>query len=84
VNKTYFLRKPYPNPASDVIEVRCSGYSNGARIAASLISTGGKVMRFIEEGSRYFKVDIADLPSGLYTLQLNVNGRMFHEKIVKL
>jgi V8-like Glu-specific endopeptidase len=74
----------YPNPASDFIEVACSGYSNGARIAASLISTSGNVVRSIEEGSHYFKVDIADLPSGLYVLQLNVNGIISHEKIVKL
>jgi len=29
-------------------------------------------------------VDVGDLPSGLYVLQLNVKGTIFHEKIVKL
>ena len=74
----------FPNPANEFIEVICSGYIPGTRIAASLISTDGKVVKTIEEYSNNFKVDMADLPSGLYVLQLNADGVIYHEKIVKL
>jgi hypothetical protein len=74
----------FPNPANDFIEVACSGYTPGTRIAARLISTDGKAVRELEEYSQNFKVDMADLPSGLYVLQLNADGVIYHEKIVKL
>jgi len=74
----------FPNPANDFTEVACSGYISGTRIVARLISTDGKTVRELEEYSHNFKVDMADLPSGLYVLRLNVNGTIFHEKIVKL
>ena len=79
-----FKADVFPNPANETIEVACSGYIPGTRIAASLISTDGKVVKTIEEYSHNFKVDLGDLPSGLYVLRLNVNGTIFHEKIVKL
>jgi len=73
-----------PNPANDFVEVVCSGYVSGARITASLISADGKLVETIEEYSHSFKVDMAELPSGLYILQLNVEGMVLYEKIVKL
>jgi hypothetical protein len=63
-----------------IIEVTCSDYIPGARITARLISTEGKVVKTFEEFSRTFKVDMADLPSGLYVLQLKVNGTILHKK----
>jgi len=74
----------FPNPANDFIEVACSGYIPGTRIAARIISTNGKAVKTLEEYSHNFKVNVGDLPSGLYVLQLNVNGTILHEKIVKL
>ncbi len=79
-----FKADVFPNPANEFIEIACSGYVPGTRIAASLISTDGKVVRELEEYSQNFKVDMADLPSGLYVLQLNTDGVIYHEKIVKL
>lgn len=79
-----FKADVFPNPANEIIEVACSGYVPGTRIAASLISTDGKVVRELEKYSQNFKVDMADLPSGLYVLQLNTYGVIYHEKIVKL
>jgi len=74
----------FPNPANEFIEIVCSDCKPGTRIAASLIFTNGKVIRTIEEFSQHFKVKMADLPSGLYVLRLNVNGTILHEKIIKL
>lgn len=74
----------FPNPAKAFIEIACSSYIPGTRIAARIISTDGKAVRTLEEYSHNFKVDVGDLPSGLYVLQLNVNGTIFHEKIVEL
>jgi len=74
----------FPNPANNFIEVACSGYIPGTRIAARIISTNGKAVKTLEEYSHNFKVNVGDLPSGLYVLQLNVNGTILHEKIVKL
>jgi hypothetical protein len=74
----------FPNPANNLIKVACTGYIPGTRIVASLISTDGKTLRELEEYSHNFEVDMADLPSGLYVLQLNADGVIFHEKIVKL
>jgi len=74
----------FPNPANEFIEILCSNYIPGTRIAASLISTDGKLVKTIQEYSSTFKVDLADLQSGLYVLQLNVNGTIFLEKVIKL
>ncbi len=74
----------FPNPFNDFIEVACSDYKIGTRIRGRLISTDGNEIKSIEEYSHNFKVDMAELPSGLYVLQLNVDGMTFHEKIVKL
>jgi V8-like Glu-specific endopeptidase len=74
----------FPNPANEFIEIVCSDYNPGTRIAASLIFTNGKVVRTIEEYSRHFKVKMADLPSGLYVLRLNWDGTTIHKKIIKL
>ena len=79
-----FKADVFPNSANEFIEIACSGYIPGTRITASLISTDGKVVKTIEEYSHNFKVNMADLPSGLYVLQLNADGVIYHEKIVKL
>ena len=84
LDKADFNVNIFPNPFNDFIEVVCSDYKMGARIEARLISTDGKEIKTIEEYSHNFKVDMAELPSGLYILQLNVDGMIFHEKIIKL
>jgi len=56
----------------------------GTKIAARLIFTDGKEVKTTEEYSQSFRMDMGELPSGLYILQLNVDGMTFQEKIVKL
>ena len=67
--------KPYIIALSKKRGVNAFPYSTQVNRAA------GPVQR---EPSHHFKVSIADLPSGLYVLRLNVNGTILHEKIVKL
>jgi len=56
----------------------------GTKIAARLIFTDGKEVKAMEKYCHKFKVDMAELLSGLYILQLNVDGMTFQEKIIRL
>ncbi len=58
--------------------------ANHSRPDAHLISTDGEEVETIEECSHNFKTDMAELPSGLYVLQLIGDGITLNEKIVKL
>ena len=73
-----------PNPTNDYFEVLISGYEKGTGVKVSLISTDGRVLKFREEQSQSFNIDVSHLPAGLYILKLNLNGINLHKKIVKL
>lgn len=65
----------YPNPATDVITIESAGALN--RI--DIYNSTGRLIRSSQTLEKSMKVNIADLPTGLYVV--NVNGREL--KIVK-
>lgn len=64
----------YPNPANDALTI--SSY-NGVykNIDAVITSLDGRSLRSASTNDGMLKLDVADLPSGNYTLELNVDGR---------
>ena len=69
------IKKVYPNPGLDTVFIEFGGTSN---YQVRLYDPTGKLVM-----SRYMseigKLDISDLPRGLYTLQVNEGDRVKHE-----
>ncbi len=63
--------KIYPNPVSDWLYVEHAG--NGIAETLSLLNVLGELIFFTENGaqSSTLKVDVSDIPPGIYFLQLN-------------
>lgn len=75
----------FPNPTQNTINISYtipSGYNDEAKI--NILSIKGRELRkFISHGG-YHQLNIADLPSGLYIIRIEIEGKKFHNKILKL
>lgn len=75
----------FPNPTQNTINISYtipSGYNDEAKI--NILSIKGRELRkFISHGG-YHQLNIADLPSGLYIIRIEIEGIKFHNKILKL
>lgn len=77
----------YPNPTGDQINVQLAGLPAG-RAQATLLSTEGRIlksqnMQNQSNDSRLLTFDLADLPAGMYLLQVKGEGVNRVEKVVK-
>jgi hypothetical protein len=70
----------YPNPATE--ELTITNNLNLPITAVELRNTDGKLLSIFENGAK--KMDVSDLPSGVYLLKLEIAGRMYYERFVKL
>ena len=69
----------YPNPVQDMLNVDCKDIEQ-----VSLFNTvGQKIESFNTEDRDNVQIDLSGLPSGLYILQANRQGRTLSRKIVK-
>jgi len=71
----------YPNPVSDALQI--SGLEAAQRI--QLMNLQGQVIRRLESGQGINEVDISEIPSGTYLLQVSdQSNRIIHNnKIIK-
>lgn len=67
----------YPNPANDVINIQKSGQSLHQ---LELIDIRGQVVRRFPAGAQ--SIDVSALSSGIYLIRGNLQGEVFHERIV--
>ncbi|MCZ7558584.1 MAG: T9SS type A sorting domain-containing protein [Bacteroidia bacterium] len=74
----------YPEPASDWLHVVFPGPSRDARV--TLVSLLGQVLMHREasgdSGARSMRIDLSDLPAGIYLLQANSGERWWVRKVV--
>ena len=77
-NHTTFIA--YPNPANDLLYIH--GLSVGASV--KLVRMDGVICRDSYANAQEMELDLSDLPSGLYVLQVQYkNGRAAFRKITK-
>jgi hypothetical protein len=72
--------KVFPNPTTDVIFVEMDGLSP---FTARLVNSQGQTIRdWHSDMTDTFKMDVGDLPRGLYMLRLEIGNQMFTKEIV--
>lgn len=75
------LLQPYPVPATDLLYVKYH-LENSARGSLELVNMNGQVVvqvfagKQLNAGYSVMPVDVRNLPSGLYTLRLHVDGEL--------
>jgi hypothetical protein len=69
----------FPNPATDVINIR--GLMPGAQF--NLFDSRGQLVRTSILNADITTIDIADLPSGIYTVSFVYQNMSHHTKLVK-
>jgi hypothetical protein len=78
----------YPNPVSDNSEVTIEIHSHGKAVLTLLDVNGRETQSMLNQsiGSEGYRnsFSMADLPKGMYFLQLTLNGKVYHRKISKL
>jgi hypothetical protein len=65
----------YPNPAKEVLNI-----ATDLEITVALYDMTGKLLRSKVTNKQ---IDLKNLPSGLYFLQINYNGNIYNKKIIK-
>ncbi|MBA3829154.1 MAG: T9SS type A sorting domain-containing protein [Taibaiella sp.] len=80
------LFDPYPDPANQLLAVKYYSESNTEGMI-NLVSTDGRVMHTIKKGmmqqgytAEYYNV--ADIPTGIYILSVNIAGGMLTKKVI--
>ena len=77
------LLRLYPNPANDIINVSSNPSKSSIQNNYKLINSAGSVVREFSTGESEFKIDLEELPSGLYLLIATTGeGWALHEKVI--
>ena len=66
----------YPNPVNDVLNIQTS-----LDVFTAVYSSLGHL---IVSGTKEKRIDLIGLPSGVYQVVINYNGRIINKKIVKI
>jgi len=69
----------YPNPTSDVIQI-----SSFDRYDWKLADNNGRLVKRGSSLTENSRIDLTDLPTGIYFLQLKMGNRILTKKIVKI
>ena len=75
LKKPYFI---YPNPSSGMINIQSSDLIN----SISVYNITGNTIFTTNEKNRRYKVEIPKYSTGIYFLRIEVNGKVYDEKIV--
>jgi len=74
--------KVFPNPSSGRLNIRFEGL-NSEKIELQLLDLNGKKWASLEGKRSEFIFDINVLPSGMYILDIEIEGRHFYRKVVR-
>ena len=72
----------FPNPTVDVVNIR----NNDATITdftVVLTDNNGRILRSQRFNGTVNRLDLADVPTGVYTLQLLIDGNVYSQQVVK-
>jgi len=75
----------YPNPAGNEINLTLNGESNGAGYIRMMSINGQVVQTSIisTDKSGQFRLNIQDLPTGAYIIEVSVNDKRYFGKVMK-
>jgi hypothetical protein len=73
--------KVYPNPFSNFITIEAD---NESPLNYSFYDLAGREVYSGKLTGKINKLELIEIPSGLYILQIEINSRIFHQKIIKL
>ncbi len=71
----------FPNPARNVVTI--SAEPGAERSEFHLVDAAGKIIRSWTSDEYIQKLDVRELPQGMYYLRLNRDGEVLTEKIIK-
>lgn len=72
----------FPNPVHENLKVKTNSKE---AISYSIYSHTGEVVKSSQSIQRSeFNIDFSDFSSGMYYLQVKIEGKVFHEKIIKI
>ncbi len=75
----------YPNPAYDLLNVSIKGLKMAGDVLATIKNIDGKVMADVGINKEVTNIEIEELPTGIYTLQvMNQNLVIFVTKFIKI
>ena len=74
----------YPNPSTDFVYIEMKESVSSQNNTVTVIDLFGKIIKIQKVDSLLnFKMDISDLNSGIYILQVESDGRVANQKLVK-
>jgi len=79
-NKTNTEISIYPNPAKDYIQINTDNLNIET---CEILDINGKTIKHQTINASKFKIEIADLPKGIYFLKFNTNNGIITKRIVK-
>jgi len=80
--KTSFVLEPFPNPASDIIQIPTRDWSAGSTLLVEIYDMQGRsVYREQQKSAVITSIDINTLESGFYQLKLSGSGKVGTAKI---
>jgi hypothetical protein len=68
----------YPNPADDIINIEVGGTYSPSKLSYRLLSLSGQVVKWnagLGAANRNHQIMVGDMPSGMYLLELDFDGR---------
>ncbi len=76
----------YPNPTHDVVQIKFA-LEKAELTTIKIVDLAGKEVRRIEdkllsEGEYLYTIDLANIPSGTYYLQIEAGNKFFNEQII--
>jgi hypothetical protein len=75
----------YPNPADDIINIEVGGTYSPSKLSYRLLSLSGQVVKWnsnLGAGNRNHQIMVGDLPSGMYLLELDLDGQMSRNNLI--
>ncbi len=78
--------KVFPNPFNGylhLVPLGSSGDFSDGFMEISLRSTSGKLMKKVEANAENNTIDLQDIPSGIYLLEIRLGGKKFIQKLIK-
>lgn len=80
------LLQVYPNPTDGMLNVKLSSNQNGVAVLRLYTITGASVRlitKSVRTGENEMNIDMNNLPAGVYTATLSVNGKTVSAKVIK-
>ena len=75
----------YPNPASNIIQLRVNTSANIEKGILEIISSTGKLVYQEKKSfSTDIRLDISDLPKGIYLVRIRTNEKSLSKKFIKI